>query len=159
MANDYIDSDQQKKQLYGPGNKEHPIWRGIGCILVVIVPIFSYLLSRTGIEQWEYLQRIIRTNQFFSKSVSIMDWDQMLIYFIPSTEAFFETIRTSLNIQPIPFFWGTILIALVLSFIIFGVISILYSMSRKKQVLYKKSNIDVAVEKQLKEEKKKKRKK
>ena len=30
--------------------KIHPIWRGIGCILIIVIPIFSFALAHTLIE-------------------------------------------------------------------------------------------------------------
>lgn len=155
MSNDYINSFEKKKEISGNGNSRyHPIWNGVGCALVVLVPIFSLILSRFLINQFVYIQRILRTNYFFSKSVSILDWDRIFIFFIPDSKNFFTNIRTSLNIQPISYFWGALLIGFGISFVIFSIISISYSLTRKKDNLYKKSPIDVVLDKQMKKEKK-----
>ena len=153
MSNDYINSYEKKKELSGKDNKYHPVWNGVGCTLIVLVPIFSLILSRYLINRFEYIQKILITNYFFSKPVSILDWDRIVIFYIPNAEQFFSNLRTSLNIQQVPFFWGSLLFAFGFSFVIFSIISITYSFTRKKNSIYKKSPIDIALEKQLKKEK------
>jgi hypothetical protein len=158
MSNDYINSYEKKKEISGKGNRYHPIWNGVGCALIVLVPVFSLILARFLINQFVYIQKILQTNYFFSKSVSLLDWDEFIIFFIPNTKEFFITLRTSLNIQPITYFWGALLIGLGISFVIFSIISISYSMTRRKSNIYKKSPIDIVLDKQMKKEKRKSKK-
>lgn len=35
---DHFDSQKQKSKQKGP----HPIWRGIGCLMIIIIPIMAY---------------------------------------------------------------------------------------------------------------------
>ena len=157
MSNDYINSYEQKKELFSNSGGEHPVWRGIGCVLVTIVPVFSYLLARFLVDQSDQLKRILLENYFFSKSVDLMNWDQMIVFFIPSSNDFFLKIRESLGFEPIPYFWGTLLIGLILSFIIFSIISLTYSITRRKANIYNKSKIDIILNKQKKKKSKSKK--
>ena len=50
---EYLTRPQMKKRPW----KVHPIWRGIGCILIVLVPILSYigaviLVEMNTVESW-----------------------------------------------------------------------------------------------------------
>lgn len=38
---DYRNYNQDQGEIIGP----HPIWRGIGCILMVVIPIITFVLS------------------------------------------------------------------------------------------------------------------
>jgi hypothetical protein len=59
-------------QIDDPGKKEkkqeHPIWRGIGCILIIIIPLFSYFASSLLVDRRQYSpwliipQEIVVTN-------------------------------------------------------------------------------------------------
>ena len=47
---DYDDYSSKPPDPYKSGEQIHPVWRGIGCILVVIIPIMAYLLSHELVE-------------------------------------------------------------------------------------------------------------
>jgi hypothetical protein len=52
-SRDYLSKPQLKKRPW----KVHPIWRGIGCILIILIPILAYaaadlLVERNVAEHW-----------------------------------------------------------------------------------------------------------
>ncbi|HEX7974486.1 MAG TPA: hypothetical protein VF498_08775 [Anaerolineales bacterium] len=84
----------------------HPIWRGIGCLLLVLIPILSYagavLLVQTNLMQgWIFLPREL-----------------------------IHTVTLPL-VGPVPFLLANLLTALLLSLLGFGVLTLLYTLVYK----------------------------
>lgn len=84
----------------------HPIWRGIGCLLLVLIPILSYagavlLVQENLLQGWIFLPReLVQTVN------------------LPA-------------IGPVPFLLANLVTALLLSLLGFGVLTALYSLLYK----------------------------
>jgi len=51
----YQVEDSGKKEK----KQEHPIWRGIGCILIIVIPVFSFFAASLLIDNRQYFSWII----------------------------------------------------------------------------------------------------
>jgi hypothetical protein len=111
MTNKYMKYERKPQKK----NQElHPIWRGIGCLLFVIVPVLSYAITvliipaiqATGIFPAVIYQRI-----------RFPDWAYETI-FISGIARF---------ITNIDYFWATLIFFVVVLLVLAGVFSIIYS--------------------------------
>jgi hypothetical protein len=93
----------------------HPVWRGIGCILLVILPIISYsaayLLVRENLKQkWVEVPAELAGSIDFS----------LVSRIFPALEPFFESLG--------PIFYLDLLITFLFVFFFFAIMTILYSL-------------------------------
>lgn len=131
MSNDYINTNEKNKEISGGNGATHPIWQGVGCVMLTIIPILGYLLTLFSIEKNVFIQDLLSENYFFSRSVDLMEWDKYIIKLIPASKLFFYNMRDFLDIKPIPYFWGALLIGLILSSLMFTIISFGFAIYKK----------------------------
>ena len=105
----------------------HPIWRGIGCVMIVLIPIISYAIGDIVTTNVESVQLFFNQMGFFRKSVDLLAWMNTIANAIPQIADQTIALKASLALDPIPYFWGKMLICFVLSMILFAFLSILYS--------------------------------
>jgi hypothetical protein len=107
-------------QQYKKGSKErpwkvHPIWRGIGCVLILLVPIMSWFVAQVYLD---------------SKLSSTLSYDLTRVVVIPFTH-----IRTldrlileaNYYFQDVHFILGQVFLTVIFSVIGFGIIALLYA--------------------------------
>ena len=107
----------------------HPIWRGIGCVMIVLIPIMSYLIGDFLTNDFEQVRIFFNQMSFFRKNVDLLAWIDPVANAVPQIRDQMLAFKTTLaeSITPIPYFWGKMLITFVLSMILFALLSILYS--------------------------------
>lgn len=110
----------------------HPVWRGIGCILVVIIPLMSFaaaaiLMDANAQNGWvEIPSDLERLPDLGALSGSLPDWI-------------------------IVDFYAKALVAVLFSFLIFGAFTIVYSLAYRMGGGYRPSPVDApAVRKKTK---------
>ena len=97
----------------------HPIWRGIGCIILILVPILAYLsalviLERGQQEQWAFPPELMGYPQ-------VPAWAFRFAVLRPAVDAF--TGANNLYV--------TLLLTVILTLIAFGVLALIYSWTYK----------------------------
>jgi hypothetical protein len=97
----------------------HPIWRGIGCIILILVPILAYLsalviLERGQQEGWPFPPELMGYPQ-------VPAWTFGIAVLRPAVDAL--TGANNLYI--------TLLLTVVLTLIVFGVLALIYSWTYK----------------------------
>jgi hypothetical protein len=102
-----------------PSDAVHPIWRGIGCLMILIVPILSYALTiilvQTGLEnRWPIPRQLLGRVRF-------PDW----VWNVPVLEDIARFIHSINNLYAILLFF--VLILALLSVIFSLLYSIIYS--------------------------------
>ena len=102
-----------------PGEEVHPIWRGIGCVMMVLIPVLSVIgalvIIETGKEQkWPLPAELLGTPQF-----------PYLMYTLPVVRDFTATVSKVDDLFAIG------LISVVLMILGFFVLSFLYSLAYK----------------------------
>jgi hypothetical protein len=107
-------SKYQKKEYKRPLGL-HPIWRGIGCLVAVILPIISYFgsieLLKIGVEKsWPIPQSLLGFVQF-----PLWVWKYQIL----------TNILAPITI--IPNFYAIVVLTIVLTIILSGILSLLYS--------------------------------
>jgi hypothetical protein len=63
----------------------------------------------------------------FRRPVDLLAWMDIVADAVPQIAAQTMDLKATLALEPIPYFWGKMLIAFVLSMILFAFLSILYS--------------------------------
>lgn len=98
-----------KYEKYNPRSRQaerpwdvHPIWRGIGCIMMILIPILSYAAAVLLVEE-NLQQKWLPIPREFAQAVTI-----------PMIGTF-------------PYLYANLLVAAVLSLIGFGILTVLYS--------------------------------
>jgi hypothetical protein len=105
----------------------HPIWRGIGCVMIILIPIMSYAVGDILTNNIEFVSSFFDQMSFFRKDVDLLAWVDPVAGAIPQVSNQLYALKESLAIQPISYFWGKMLIMIVLSMVLFAAFSILYS--------------------------------
>lgn len=101
----------------------HPVWRGIGCVLVVIIPLMSFaaaavLIDANAERGWVEIPRDLERLPDLGFAAGIMpDW-----IFVD--------------------FYAKLLVAVMFSFLIFGVFTIVYSLAYRMGGGYQPSPVD-----------------
>jgi hypothetical protein len=108
----------ERKPIERP-HEIHPIWRGIGCIIMILIPIMAFLgttlLIQQGIkEQWPMPADLMGHPK-------LPDW----MYMLAVTRQFAEPVASVDNLYAL--IAGTVLI----SILAFGVLAVIYSWSYK----------------------------
>ena len=105
----------------------HPIWRGIGCVMIILIPIMSYAIGDILTTNVEAVSQFFNQMSFFRKSVDLLAWADTLADAIPQIADQLIALKTSVAIEPIPYFWGKVLIAFGITLMLFAFLSVLYS--------------------------------
>lgn len=95
--------------------KVHPIWRGIGCFLAVIMPLMA----------WAGAELFLQSNTFVPLPPEL--YRQVLIPM--SDQGTVDAVTSAINgvLTGLKITWGTIFFTFVFLFLGYGVLSILYS--------------------------------
>ncbi len=108
-------SQQYKKEDRGTKTAINPVWRGIGCILLIIVPIMSWLIA--GL----VLQSKLKASfpYVFSQIIAIprtqiIDIDKIIV---PINNLFISS----------HLYFGQVFLTIIFSFIGFGIIGFIYA--------------------------------
>jgi hypothetical protein len=93
----------------------HPIWRGIGCIILILVPILAYLsalliVERGQQEQWSFPPELVGYPQ-------LPPWVLRVAVLRPAVDA----LSGANNL------YITLLLTVILTLIAFGVLALIYS--------------------------------
>jgi hypothetical protein len=109
----YTFSDARKEKA-----KETPaIWRGFGCLLMIIIPIISYAAGAITIQSvYENRPALIPRDLLFTVDVPRIFWQ-----YLPVMAAFFQRIFNN------PFLWVNLAVTVVYLLIFSGVISLIYA--------------------------------
>lgn len=107
-------------QKYHKGSKEkpwqlHPIWRGIGCVLLLIVPIMSWFAAQLFLES-----RLSTTLPYSLTQV-------VVIPFTHVQEVDKAVLQVNLYFQRTHFLLGQVFLTVIFSVIGFGIIALLYA--------------------------------
>ena len=105
----------------------HPIWRGIGCVMIVLIPIISYAIGDIVTANMEAVRQFFNQMGLFRRSVDLLAWMDVIADAVPQIAAQTRDLKATLALDPIPYFWGKMLICFVLSMVLFAFLSILYS--------------------------------
>jgi hypothetical protein len=105
----------------------HPIWRGIGCVMLVLLPIVAYAGSDMLVDNVEYVQKQFNQMGFFRREVYLLAWFDVVRDYVPQVIPQMDSLENTLALSPIPYFWGKMLLAFVITMILFAFLSILYS--------------------------------
>jgi hypothetical protein len=111
MTNKYMKYERKPMKR---STELHPVWRGIGCLLFIIVPVMSYAIT-TLLVPVIYATGILPREIFMR--VRFPDWAYDTI--IISGPARFLT--------GIEYFWATIIFFFIILLVLAGLVSILYS--------------------------------
>jgi len=107
-------------QQYKRGKQErqwkiHPVWRGIGCILLLLVPIMSWYIATIILQSnAKTLLPYQLTNVFVIPTVNISAIDQLII----QVNHYFKNVN---------FVFGQLFLTIIFSVIGFGIIALIYS--------------------------------
>jgi hypothetical protein len=96
--------------------KVHPIWRGIGCALILLIPIMSWFGSTMFLE---------------SNQTIVLPWELTRVVAIPYTHiAELDRVIVSINhyFADTGFVFGQIFFTIILSFIGFGILAFIYAL-------------------------------
>lgn len=110
-------------ELQGKKSAIHPVWRGFGCIMVVIIPLMSFaasaiLMDANARNGWVEIPRDLdRLPDLASFAGSLPDWI-------------------------IVDFYAKVLVAVVFSFLLFGVFTIVYSLAYRMSGGFRPSPVD-----------------
>lgn len=109
----YKFSDARKEKA-----RETPaIWRGLGCLLMIIIPIMSYAAAVITVQSvYENRPAFIPRDLLISVDVPSLVWQ-----YLPVMAAFFQ------NILNDPFIWVNLVVTVVYLLLFSGVISVIYS--------------------------------
>jgi hypothetical protein len=100
--------------------KIHPIWRGIGFVMIVLVPIIAWFAAQE-ISMLGKDSSVPQVKSFFrslSSPVAFPDW----VYSVPVLR---EAAR---GVRSIPMFKSTVLLFFILVLVFSGILSIIYAM-------------------------------
>lgn len=107
-------------QQYRKGNKErpwtiHPVWRGIGCLLLLLVPIMAWFAaglviksSLSSLFPYEFSQVIV------IPFIHVAALDKLIL-------------QANYYFQNTNFMFGQVFLTVIFSFIGFGIIALLYA--------------------------------
>lgn len=118
---DFDDYSSKPPDPYKEGAQIHPVWRGIGCILVVIIPIMAYILAHELVEG-------------------------PLLGYIPR-ELVFTPALPDLGVIPVIWFRylpAKLLVGAVIALVIFGLLTVLYSVMYGMGGGYRRGATDAA---------------
>lgn len=109
----YKFSDERKEKA-----RETPaIWRGLGCLLMIIVPIISYAAAVVTVQSiYLYRPALIPRDLLFTVEVPGLIWQ-----YLPLLAGFLQ------NIFNDPYLWVYLMVTVVYLLIFSGVISVAYS--------------------------------
>jgi hypothetical protein len=96
---EYLTRPQMKKRPW----KVHPIWRGIGCILIILVPILSYIGAVMLVEM------------------------NMAESWVPSPAVFMQTVTMPVFNVPVPHLYANLVVAGVLILVGYAGLMVLYA--------------------------------
>jgi hypothetical protein len=107
-------------QQYKKGSKErpwavHPVWRGIGCILIILIPIMSWFVAGLVLEN-------MKSN--------LLPYEFTRVVVIPFTHvAQLDKYILQINyyFQDTHFVFGQVFLTVIFSFIGFGILAFLYA--------------------------------
>ncbi|NJD60955.1 MAG: hypothetical protein C3F13_11500 [Anaerolineales bacterium] len=106
-------------QQYKKGHEEerykiHPIWRGIGCILLILVPIMSWYIATLFLESNKKVVLPYEFSQVISiPRIHVAAVDKIIV----QANQYFSNTH---------FMFGQIFLTVIFSFIGFGIIALLY---------------------------------
>lgn len=93
---------EQSSQSRGRPYKIHPIWQGIGCILLILIPILSYAGAVLLVEQ---------------------NMDQ---HWLPAPIMLMQTVNIPFLDMAVPHLYANLVVAVILALIGFAVVTMLY---------------------------------
>ena len=108
-------------QQYKKNSKErpwqiHPVWRGIGCVLLLLVPIMSWFAAQLFLES-----SLKTTLPYAFTKAAVIPYTQ-----ITSVDNFI--VQVNRYFQNTNFMLGQVFLTVIFSFIGFGIIALLYAM-------------------------------
>ncbi len=96
-------------------NEPHPIWRGIGCVIILFVPVLSYILSTIAVDY--ALKSGIQIPAGLLGSPVMPDW----LFVVPGLVGFLNWIESQYNL------YAYLLMALFFAVALGGVMSLVYA--------------------------------
>ena len=105
----------------------HPIWRGIGCVMFILLPILAYAGSSVLVDNVESVRALFNRMFLFRKEVYLLGWFGVVRDYAPQIAPQLTSLEKTLSLNPIPYFWGKMLITSVITLILFVILSIFYS--------------------------------
>ena len=105
----------------------HPIWSGIGCVMLILIPVLAFAGSCLLVNSIGSVQAFLRKSPYMDDTVDIMGWMPGLANLIPQIAPHLIKLKTSLGIPAIPYFWGKLAISVIFAVIGFGLYGVLYA--------------------------------
>ncbi len=96
-------------------NEPHPVWRGIGCAIILIVPVLSFFLSKIAVDY--AVDQGIRLPTELSGYPVMPDW----LYFVPGFVGILRWIEGRYNL------YAYLVMAFFMAVFLGGVLSLLYA--------------------------------
>lgn len=118
----------QAGNVQTPVKQVHPIWRGFGCILLFIIPVMAYTVAMMIVEANV-------TQRWF-------DIPPELVYSLPAS------VSRGLPASVTNLFLVKLLIAVAISFLLFGIFTVTYSLVYRMSGGYRLGPTDVPPPKQ-----------
>jgi hypothetical protein len=138
--------------------KIHPIWRGLGCIMMILIPIIAYAASSLVVENIDAVKAFLTKVYITSISVDLLAWTNYIVQYVPQISEQVATVKQALNLKPVDYFWGKVMLAVVFSLILFAILSIFYSLIFSISGGSPRSPLDVEPERYKKKKKTKRAK-
>ena len=97
------------------GRREHPIWRGIGCVIIIVVPVLSFATASIA---FDWLYNLGRIPNDFLTTPQVPDW----LWYVPTVAQLYGFLFVRFGIT------AKLLMAVVFILIIGGLFSLLYAL-------------------------------
>jgi hypothetical protein len=114
----------------------HPIWRGIGCIWLVILPVMAYAAAWLIVRQWFFTTRFqtMMRNIFITTRVNFIPQDMYEPIILPSIQLnqFYFDFNNLIRWLPgMPLYKMDVLVFLAFVFLGIGIASLIYALLYK----------------------------
>lgn len=94
--------------------EQHPIWRGIGCLMIIIIPVLSYAIASLTFEYY-YTAGVVPYQ--FLGTPRVPDW----MWVSPNVASFIQAVIGQPNL------WALLALTFVYTLVLGGLISLFYA--------------------------------
>lgn len=105
----------------------HPIWRGLGCVMIVLIPVIAFAISSLLVDYVTPVRALLDRVGILRAPVDLMGWTRYILIYIPEITSQVQGFVNALGLKPVEYWWGKVMITMIISMILFAILSIIYS--------------------------------